>query len=143
MAGTAGGYTIVELAREAGVSTRTIRSWYTQGLFVAPPFAGPSTRYDAEHRLRVLAIQKMRREGLRMAAIKQRLTKMSLADIEAFLAPPPPAPRPPPPEPTYTAEHWERIVLVPGLEVHVNGAGGPILRRMAQEIVSYFGGAGA
>lgn len=38
------------------------------------------------------------------------------------------------------AERWERTVLVPGLEVHVNWAGGPILRRMAQEIVAYFGG---
>lgn len=140
MAKTEGGYTIGQLAREAGVSARTIRAWYSEGLFVPPPFAGPSTRYEREHRLRILAIQKMRREGLRMAAIKPRLTKMSLAEVESFLAPPAAAPRPPPPEPTYVAERWERIVLVPGLEVHVNGAGGPILRRMAQEIVGYFGG---
>ena len=122
MAGPAGGYTIGELAREAGVSERTIRSWYKQGLFVPPPFAGPATRYEREHRARILAIQKLRREGLRMAAIKQRIAKMPLSEVEALLAPPPAAPRPPPPEPTYTAERWERIVLVPGLEVHVNGA---------------------
>jgi DNA-binding transcriptional MerR regulator len=135
------GYTIGEIAEEAGVSERTIRYWYKQGLFVPPPFAGPGTRYLREHRLRILSIQKLREEGLKLPQIRRQLAAMSLGEMEALLAPPPPAVRAPPPEPTYAAERWERIVLVPGLELFVSGSGGPILRRMAQQIVDHFGSA--
>lgn len=135
------GTTIGEIAREAGVSERTIRYWYTQGLFVPPPFAGPGTRYLREHRLRILTIQKLREKGLKLPAIKRQLAAMSLDEMEAFLAPPPAPRREPPPEPTYAAEPWERIVLVPGLELLVSGAGGPVLRQIAQQIVNHFGGA--
>jgi DNA-binding transcriptional MerR regulator len=136
------GYTIGEIAEEAGVSERTIRYWYKQDLFVPPPFAGPGTRYLREHRLRILSIQKLREQGLKLPEIRRQLAKMSLGEMEALLKPPPAAVRPPPPEPTYTAERWERIVLVPGLELFVNTTGGPILRQMAQQIVNHFGGAG-
>ena len=136
------GHTIGDLAREAGVSARTIRHWYTQGLFEPPPFAGPGTRYLHEHRVRILAIQKLRERGLKLPEIKRQLARMPLGEVEELLAPPPVAARPPPPEPTYAAETWERIVLVPGLELLVSSAGGPILRQMAQQIVNHFGGAG-
>jgi DNA-binding transcriptional MerR regulator len=51
-----------------------------------------------------------------------------------------PTPRQPPPEPSYPAERWERVVLHPGLELHVRDE--PALRRLAQEIFRYFGPAG-
>ncbi|WP_437651494.1 hypothetical protein [Sorangium sp. So ce362] len=81
-----------------------------------------------EHRLQILSIQKLREQGLKLPEIKRKLATMSPADMEALLAPLPPAFRPPPPEPTYAAERWERVVLVPGLELLVSSAGGPILR---------------
>ncbi|WP_437485800.1 helix-turn-helix domain-containing protein [Sorangium sp. So ce1014] len=135
------GYTIGEIAEEAGVSERTIRYWYKRNLFVPPPFAGPGTRYLREHRLQILSIQKLREQGLKLPEIKRKLVTMSPADMEALLVPPPPAVRPPPPEPTYAAERWERVVLVPGLELLVSSAGGPVLRQIAQQIVNHFGGA--
>jgi hypothetical protein len=39
----------------------------------------------------------------------------------------------------YPAERWERVVLIPGLELFVNGAGGAILRRLAAEIYAQYG----
>lgn len=56
-------------------------------------------------------------------------------------APPAPTPQVParPPLPKYPLERWDRIVLVPGVELHVNAAGGPMLRRMAEEIFAACG----
>lgn len=58
-------------------------------------------------------------------------------------APPPqPAQVPAPPHqpaPSYPAERWERVVLVPGLELHVRADAGELLRRLAEEIHTRYG----
>ena len=59
------------------------------------------------------------------------------ANLPADASPPPPFTAPP--EPAYPAERWERVVLMPGLELHVNPSGGPLLRRVAQQIYACFG----
>lgn len=80
-------------------------------------------------------------------AIRQlRERNVGLDDIRARLdAPQPPAPPAPvrPQPPKYLLEGWELIVLVPGVELHVNAAGGPMLRRMAEEIYAAYGPAPA
>lgn len=127
-------YTIEQIAQATGLTARTVRHWTARGLLEAPPFRAAATRYGPEHLARLRAIQELRKRGLRLDAIRARLD-----------APPAPAVETPakPPPPKYPAERWERIVLVPGVELHVNTAGGPMLRRMAEEIFAAYGPAKA
>lgn len=123
-------YTIDQIARATGLTARTIRHWTARGLFEPPPFQAAGTRYGREHLARLRAIQQLREQNVRLDVIRARLD-----------APPAPTPQVParPPPPKYPLERWERIVLVPGVELHVNAAGGPMLRRMAEEIFASFG----
>ncbi|MEO5727502.1 MAG: MerR family transcriptional regulator [Byssovorax sp.] len=123
-------YTIDQIARATGVTPRTVRHWTARGLLEPPPFQAAATRYGQGHLARIHAIQQLREQGLRLDAIRARL--------EAPPAPTAATPARPPP-PKYPAERWERIVLVPGVELHVNAAGGPMLRRMAEEIFAAYG----
>ena len=127
-------YAIHQIARATGLPPRTIRHWTARGLLEAPPFRAAATRYSREHLARLRAIQQLREQNVRLDVIRARLD-----------APPPPAATAPvrPPPPKYPLERWERIVLVPGVELHVNAAGGPMLRRMAEEIFAAYGPAPA
>lgn len=44
---------------------------------------------------------------------------------------------------TYPSARWEHIVLLPGLELRVKSDGGPLLRRVAQEIYDHYAVGGA
>ena len=123
-------YTIEQIARATGLTARTIRHWTARGVLEPPPFRAAATRYGRDHLERLRAIQQLREQNVRLDAIRARL------DAPAPLAVQSPA-RPPPPK--YPLERWERIVLVPGVELHVNAAGGPMLRRMAEEIFAAYG----
>ena len=127
-------YTIEQIAQAAGLTARTIRYWTARGLLEAPPFRAAATRYGREHLTRLRAIRQLREQNVLLDDIRARLD-----------APQPPAAQTPvrPPPPTYPLERWERIVLVPGVELHVNAAGGPMLRRMAEEIYAAYGPAPA
>ena len=123
-------YTIDQIGLATGLTPRTIRHWTARGLLEPPPFHAAATRYSRDHLTRLRAIQALRKQNILLDTIRARLDA------------PPPAPeqapaRPPPPK--YPAERWERIVLVPGVELHVNTAGGPMLRRMAEEIFAAYG----
>lgn len=152
-------YTLAQVAAAAGISPRTARFWAKQRLLGTARFRGPATRYSREHLVTACAIAVLREQGLRYRQIQQRLAKLHnqqrKADIEAIAAPklavfdapaaPPATPTAAPeagwtapPDPSYPAERWERLVLLPGLEVHVNPAGGPVLRRIAQQIYACF-----
>lgn len=123
-------YTIDQIAQATGLTARTIRHWTARGLLEAPPFRAAATRYGREHLERLRAIQQLREQNVRLDAIRARLN-----------APPPPTTQTPvrPAPPKYPLERWERIVLVPGVELHVNTAGGLMLRRMAEEIFAAYG----
>ena len=123
-------YTIDQVAHATGLNARTVRHWTARGLLEAPPFRAAATRYGREHLVRLRAIQELRGKGLRLDAIRARLDAPPAPVAETPLRPPPPK---------YPAERWERIVLVPGVELHVNTAGGPMLRRMAEEIFAAYG----
>jgi DNA-binding transcriptional MerR regulator len=127
-------YTIDQIAHATGLTPRTIRHWTARGLLEPPPFHAAATRYGRDHLTRLRAIQALREQNFRLDAIRARLD-----------TPPAPAPQAParPPPPKYPLERWERIVLVPGVELHVNAAGGPMLRRMAEEIFAAYGPAPA
>lgn len=127
-------YTIDQIAEATGLTPRTIRHWTARGVLEPPPFHAAATRYGRDHLARLRAIQQLRGQGILLDEIRARL------DAPQPVTPSAPV-RPPPPK--YPAERWERIVLVPGVELHVNTAGGPMLRRMAEEIFAHYGPAPA
>ncbi len=78
------GWVISELAALTGQSPRTIRYYLQQGVLTRPAFHGTATRYGREHLLRLLGIERLKREGLRkLAIIKQRLDAAGEAELLA------------------------------------------------------------
>lgn len=151
-------WTVREVATEIGVGRRTLRAWSAFGLVEAPPFRGAKTSYGRAQVERLVAIRKLREAGLGLGEIKARLAaeeavkaeRARLAEEEAAAkaaaaAEAPQAEREaraevkPAERAGYPAERWERVVLIPGLELFVNGAGGAILRRLAAEIYAQYG----
>jgi Predicted transcriptional regulators len=123
-------YTIVELARRGGIAPLTIREWIKRGLLPRTRFAGPKTRYSDVHLQRIKAIKRFKGDGLSLNRISMRLATMSPQDIQELVQPP--VAPPPPPEPSYPSENWKRVVLCPGLELHV--ADTPMHKRLAQQV---------
>jgi DNA-binding transcriptional MerR regulator len=146
-------YPPAEIARLTGFTTRTLRYYVELGLIPGPKSHGPGVRYTREHLVRLLAIKHLRdTEKLRLDAVKRRLAKLSLAEMEALTSPAPaaPEPAPPPPDPPAPAAlaalpiayaRWDYIELIPGLELRVRSDAGPVLRRLAQEIHAQYGAA--
>src|SRR5688572_29999932 len=66
-------YSLVELAKLADVTARTIRYYIEQGLLAAPEPEGPKTRYSDEHLARLLAIKRLQTAHLPLAEIRQQL----------------------------------------------------------------------
>ena len=66
-------YSIGELADQAGVSTRTIRYYVSEGLLPPPLGAGPNSRYTDAHREQLEIIGRLKREYLPLKEIRRRL----------------------------------------------------------------------
>ena len=75
-----------ELARLAGVSTRTVRFYIQQGLLPAPESRGPGARYSDEHLDRLRLIKHLQREHLPLAEIRRRLDVLRPAEIARLAA---------------------------------------------------------
>ncbi len=65
--------TIDELAREAGVTTRTIRAYQTDGLLPHPRLSGRVGLYDEGHLARLRYIAHLQSQGFSLAAIRALL----------------------------------------------------------------------
>lgn len=141
-----------EVLRYAGIGPATLKSWHRLNVVPRPPFRGPATTYPRELFLRVLAAVTLRNGGLRPSAVRARLASMSAQDIAALLgdeiAPPPAAvaaervlarTAAAPAAPTLPTRAWERVTLVPGLEVWFDAQGPAALRRLAAEIYRQYG----
>jgi DNA-binding transcriptional MerR regulator len=87
-------YTISELAEEAGVSTRTIRYYVSEGLLPPPVGSGPTSRYTSAHRERLAIIDRLKAQYLPLREIRRRLVGHGPVPMDAP-APPAPASRPP------------------------------------------------
>lgn len=131
-----------ELVNGTDVSRRTLRRWTHAGVLAPPELRGPATRYPAGHRERLLAAVKLREQHLSLEEIRQRLEAQAPTP-DLRVTTPSPAPEV---APTTTAsvagfagEAWERVVLIPGLELHLSTNGSALLRRLAQEIVERYG----
>ncbi len=137
-------YSPADITRLTGFSSRTVRYYVELGLIAGPKLRGPGARYTREQLVRLLAIKHLHEtERLRLDAIKRRLSKLSLAEIEALLPPPPapPSAETPAPAPPVPYVRWDYIELIPGLELRVRSDAGPVLRRLAQEIHMQYGAA--
>lgn len=127
-------FKLEELAKEAGVSPRTVRYYVQRGLLPAPQFRGKDTAYDEEHLLRLRAIRKLQDQFLPLDAIQAELARRTTRELEELVSsgsahprplptPLPPPYRAPPPHAT-RAERWTRWELAPGVELHVSDRAG-------------------
>ena len=78
-------WTVDELARTAGTTTRQIRALQTQGLLPRPDLVGRTGYYDAGHLARLRAILRLQAEGFSLAALATLLAgweaNMTLAQV--------------------------------------------------------------
>jgi DNA-binding transcriptional MerR regulator len=62
-------YTVDELARAAGTTTRQVRALQTRGLLPRPGLVGRTGYYDAEHLDRLRAVVRLQADGFSLAAL--------------------------------------------------------------------------
>jgi DNA-binding transcriptional MerR regulator len=80
------GLKLSQLAALVQVAPRTIAEYLRRGLLTAPEFRGTSTRYQRDHLLRLLAIRRLKSEGLRGSTnIKRRLEAMGQGELERWV----------------------------------------------------------
>lgn len=67
-------YSLIELAKLADATPRTIRFYIEQGLLPEPTSLGPKARYTDEHLQRLLAIKKLQAGHLPLAEIRRHIS---------------------------------------------------------------------
>jgi DNA-binding transcriptional MerR regulator len=86
-------YSLIELAKLADVTPRTIRFYIEQGLLAAPASFGPKAKYTDEHLARLLQIKKLQAAHQPLAEIRQQLRAgQPIEPASAAAAAPAPAP---------------------------------------------------
>jgi DNA-binding transcriptional MerR regulator len=150
-----------ELAREAGVSPRTVRYYVQRGLLAAPEFRGRDTAYDEEHLLRLRAIKQLQDRFLPLDAIQAELDKAPPDELRAIaagaaprnkIAPPSYRGVAPPPvgpyrfpgycEPIESPGSWtprERVTkarIAPGLEITLDEAADAEVRMLFDDLIA-------
>jgi DNA-binding transcriptional MerR regulator len=160
------------LARIAEVSVRRLRYYVQLDLIEPSEFRGTSTRYQRRELLRLLGVLRMQSAArLSLAEIKRKLQLLSEPELEAWLVS---QPLPPtaaaalglslsdavavrsPDDPTHAGSvsaagslgqggsTWQRIQLLPGLELMLCADASPAVRRAARSICDeYLGAASA
>ena len=78
-------YEIQDLVERSGVARRTIYFYVQQGLLPPPSGAGLAARYAEEHLLRLRLIPQLRRDGLRLDQMRDRLAGMSTEEMRGML----------------------------------------------------------
>src|SRR5580704_10853400 len=85
-------WTVDELARAAGTTTRQVRALQTQGLLPRPDLIGRTGYYDAGHLERLRAILRLQADGFSLAALATLLrgweANMTLAQVLGLGSPP-------------------------------------------------------
>ncbi len=130
-------YSLQDLAGLGDVTPRTIRYYISQGLLPSPSQTGPGAHYTDRHLDRIRLIKLLQRQHLPLAEIRARLAKMDDRQV-ADLAHSTPTSRPrgsaadyvrsilreqaapePPSSSTPARSQWDRITLIPDVELHV------------------------
>jgi len=81
-------YSISELAEEAGVSTRTIRYYVSEGLLPPPVGSGPNSRYTDAHLHQLGIIGRLKEQYLPLREIRRRLIGHGDIPVAPAAAPP-------------------------------------------------------
>ncbi len=134
--GEPGALSARDLAAEIGVSRDTLHSWIDRGLLTPVPFRGAVTAYGLSFQLRARIIAKLRREGVHLDEIHEQLQASDEALAQRHGYAPKPA------EATAGAlpgaSPWERLELLPGLELHVASTASAFVRRVAAEVAERY-----
>ena len=77
-------YSIGELADRAGVSTRTIRYYVSEGLLPPPAGAGPNSRYTDAHLEQLAVIGRLKEQYLPLKEIRRRLIGQGMPDAGIY-----------------------------------------------------------
>jgi DNA-binding transcriptional MerR regulator len=150
-----GEYTLKELAAASAEEERTVRYYQQLGLLRQPGRIGAGAHYDENDRMRLRLIRRLQAEGQTLKEIAERFATLDDAAIrdEALrhgsaidyirsvlgesspvvalrLAENRTSPPPTPPTPA----QWERIEVVPGIELHVKQ---PISAARRRAIAAY------
>jgi Ca-activated chloride channel family protein len=136
-----------ELARQAGVSSRTVRYYVQRGLLPPPVFRGRDTAYAQEHLIRLQAIRRLQERFLPLDAIQRELAQRSLTELQALAKgqeKSAPVPRLLSAERRSMSalaiehgdgEQWQRWVLAPGFELHLSTQASPATQRLAYDVL--------
>lgn len=100
-------FTLDELCTLADLPKRTVRYYMQIGLVDRPEGLNRGAKYFARHLEQLLAIRKWQDAGL------------SLERIRELLAAPDPDAPPLKPRPAGSVEVWSRLLVAPGVELHV------------------------
>src|SRR3954454_2529927 len=79
-------YSVNELADDAGVTRRTVHYYISQGLLPAAGGEGRGARYGKAHLDRLRLIRELQREHLPLAEIRQRLERLSDAQVADLIS---------------------------------------------------------
>ena len=140
------------LADAADVTPRTVRYYIAQGLMPSPGRLGANTRYGREHLERLRLIRSLQDEGLPLAEIRDRVTDQLAMMSAPMLAEASPRPLAPmlrrvsndpsalePPNAAAGRSSWDRIVLAPGIELHLQRPASPDTLSMVDTILALAG----
>ena len=153
------GWLLKELAHMTQTTVRTLRNYVTAGLITPLELRGTSTRYARRELLRLLAVLRGRKETkLTLAAMKQKLDAFAEGDLEAWLRAgpvpplasaalgfPPEAPRETEPSAERSLERWsaqtetwQRIQLLPGMDLLLGPNPSPAVTGAARAICAQY-----
>ena len=76
---------LTELCDAADVTPRTVRYYIQQGLLPAPGSRGPGAHYHEGHLARLRLIRRLQREHLPLGEIRERLERLTDADVNHLL----------------------------------------------------------
>jgi DNA-binding transcriptional MerR regulator len=105
-------YAIGDLADLGGVSRRTVRYYVQEGLIPPPLGVGRGNHYGPEHLEQLLTVKRLQEAGRTLDEIRRALGQGGSADGRAMAA----AEHPP-----IDRSLWRRLVIAPGVELHVAG----------------------
>lgn len=148
------GWVIAELARLSHVPVRRLRYYVEHRLIEPMEFRGTATRYPRRELLRVLGFVRLRAEtGAKLAVIKRKLDMLGERELEEWLSTQPVpaeaaaalgmslnanAPGDASPAPSASsrsaASTWQRVCLLPGLELMIAAQATPAVLRAADRI---------
>ena len=130
-----------DLARDAGVSPRTVRYYVQRGLLEPPVFRGRDTVYTESHLVRLRAIRRLQERFLPLDAIQAELLRRSDGELEALTKVAEVAEVAVAQEPVATptskeSDTYRRYLVAPGLEIHVADDADPTVRALADKLVA-------